>query len=106
MALPLRSIVLIGLTALALVLMFLLTQVTHSRELYERSYQPLFILNLVIAGQPWGVVYGFGLWVAKVAVAAQLFDPSTNGFWSQPGNLQLLGQNALSVPYSVGTDRQ
>lgn len=52
-------------------------------------------LNLVIAGQPWGVVYGFGLWVAKVAVAAQLFDPSTNGFWSQPGNLQLLGQNAL-----------
>ena len=35
--------------ALALVLMFFLTQVTHSRELYERSYQPLFILNLVIA---------------------------------------------------------
>ena len=34
---------------LALVLMFFLTQVTHSRELYERSYQPLFILNLVIA---------------------------------------------------------
>lgn len=23
-------------------------------------------LNLVIAGQPWGVVYGFGLWAAKL----------------------------------------
>ena len=36
--------------ALALVLVFLLTQVTHNRELYERSYWPLFILNLVIVG--------------------------------------------------------
>lgn len=55
----------------------------------------LATLNLILAGQPWGVVYGFGLWVAKSAVALGLFDPSTNAFWSQPGNLQLLGQNAL-----------
>ncbi|NBO15437.1 MAG: YeeE/YedE family protein [Betaproteobacteria bacterium] len=55
----------------------------------------LATLNLLVAGQPWGVVYGFGLWVAKLAVAAQLFDPAANAFWSQPGNLQLLGQNAL-----------
>ena len=55
----------------------------------------LTTLNLILAGQPWGVVYGFGLWVAKVATASGLFDPLTNAFWSQPGQLQLLGQSAL-----------
>jgi hypothetical protein len=29
----------------------------------------LAVLNLLIAGQPWGVVYGFGLWAAKVALS-------------------------------------
>jgi uncharacterized membrane protein YedE/YeeE len=38
----------------------------------------LAALNLVIAGQPWGVVYGFGLWAAKLAQAAGLFDPTAN----------------------------
>lgn len=55
----------------------------------------LATLNLVLAGQPWGVVYGFGLWVAKSALALGWFDPTANAFWSQPGNLQLLGQSAL-----------
>jgi nitrogen fixation/metabolism regulation signal transduction histidine kinase len=35
--------------ALASVLIFLLTQATNNRELYERNYQALFILNLVVA---------------------------------------------------------
>ncbi|HEX4885642.1 MAG TPA: YeeE/YedE thiosulfate transporter family protein [Casimicrobiaceae bacterium] len=52
-------------------------------------------LNLVIAGQPWGVVYGFGLWGAKVAAATGAFDPSANWFWSQPGHAQILGQSVL-----------
>ena len=52
----------------------------------------LAVLNLVVAGQPWGVVYGFGLWGAKLATAAGYFDPSANAFWSQPGNLQALQQ--------------
>jgi uncharacterized membrane protein YedE/YeeE len=52
-------------------------------------------LNLVIAGQPWGVVYGFGLWGAKLATAAGAFDPSANWFWSQPGNAQILQQSVL-----------
>jgi len=46
----------------------------------------LATLNLIIAGQPWGVVYGFGLWAAKVAQAANLFDPTGNMFWGQQGN--------------------
>ena len=30
----------------------------------------LATINLVLAGQPWGVVYGFGLWGAKAATGA------------------------------------
>ena len=52
-------------------------------------------LNLVIAGQPWGVVYGFGLWAAKGAVALGLFDPAGNAFWGQAGNAQRLTQTVL-----------
>lgn len=52
-------------------------------------------LNLVIAGQPWGVVYGFGLWVAKLATAAGVWDGAGNAFWSQAGNAQRLAQSVL-----------
>jgi hypothetical protein len=55
----------------------------------------LAALNLVIAGQPWGVVYGFGLWAAKGAQALGVFDPAGNVFWSQAGNAQLLRQSTL-----------
>ena len=55
----------------------------------------LATLNFLIAGQPWGVVYGFGLWAAKGAVALGLFDPSANAFWSQAGNAQRLTQSVL-----------
>ena len=52
-------------------------------------------LNLFIAGQPWGVVYGFGLWAAKAATAAGLFDPAQNAFWSDPGHAERLHQTLL-----------
>ena len=52
-------------------------------------------LNLVIAGQPWGVVYGFGLWAAKIANTTGLMDLSTNWFWSQPGNAARLHETVL-----------
>ena len=52
-------------------------------------------LNLFIAGQPWGVVYGFGLWGAKAATALGLFDPTTNAFWSDPGHAERLHQTLL-----------
>ncbi len=55
----------------------------------------LATLNLLIAGQPWGVVYGFGLWFGKVAVASGLWDPAANGFWAQPGNAARLTQTLL-----------
>ena len=52
-------------------------------------------LNLFIAGQPWGVVYGFGLWAAKLATATGLFDPAQNAFWSDPGHAERLQQSVL-----------
>lgn len=55
----------------------------------------LAALNLLIAGQPWGVVYGFGLWGAKIATTAGVFDPTANAFWSQAGNLNSLSQTVF-----------
>ena len=55
----------------------------------------LAALNLGVAGQPWGVVYGFGLWAAKVAQASGVFDAAANAYWSQAGNAQRLAQSLL-----------
>jgi uncharacterized protein len=52
-------------------------------------------LNLVLAGQPWGVVYGFGLWAGKLVTAAGMFDPTSNAFWSQTSNAKHLGESVL-----------
>ncbi|MEQ1536117.1 MAG: YeeE/YedE thiosulfate transporter family protein [Burkholderiaceae bacterium] len=52
-------------------------------------------LNLVLAGQPWGVVYGFGLWAGKLVTAAGMFDPTANAFWSQASNAKHLGESVL-----------
>ncbi len=55
----------------------------------------LAVLNLLLAGQPWGVVYGFGLWGAKLATSAGVFDPTASAFWSQPGNFNALSQTVF-----------
>ncbi len=55
----------------------------------------LAVVNLVIAGQPWGIVYGFGLWAGKIAQAANLFDPASNAFWSQATNARALEQSVF-----------
>ena len=52
-------------------------------------------LNLLIAGQPWGIVYGFGLWGAKAATALGVFDPAANAFWSDPGHAERLRETLL-----------
>ncbi len=52
--------------------------------------------NLVVAGQPWGVVYGLGLWAAKGAAALGA-DLSQSPFWAAPGN-------ALRLEESIFTD--
>lgn len=54
------------------------------------------ILHLIVAGQPWGVVYGLGLWVAKGVVAAG-GDLSGSAFWAAPAN-------AAQVEASLLTD--
>jgi uncharacterized membrane protein YedE/YeeE len=40
------------------------------------------VANLVIAGQPWGVVYGLGLWGAKLATWFG-WDLAANAFWGR-----------------------
>jgi len=55
----------------------------------------LALLNLVVAGQPWGVVYGLGLWGGKVALAAGA-DLSTNAFWSNQIHQTRLSESLLT----------
>ncbi len=55
----------------------------------------LAILNLLLAGQAWGVVYGFGLWAAKLAVASSLFDPGQHGFWGVAQHQDRLRETVL-----------
>jgi uncharacterized membrane protein YedE/YeeE len=44
------------------------------------------IANLAVAGQPWGIVYGLGLWGAKIANALG-WDLSTNAYWGRAPQL-------------------
>lgn len=55
----------------------------------------LAIANLVVAGQPWGVVYGLGLWAAKGAQAVGM-DLSASAFWSAPVNQLRLDASILT----------
>ncbi|MCE5975144.1 YeeE/YedE family protein [Sinirhodobacter sp. WL0062] len=62
----------------------------------------LGIANLLVAGQPWGVVYGLGLWAAKGAVAIGA-DLSGSAFWSAPGSIERLNASLLT-DYTSLTD--
>lgn len=55
----------------------------------------LALANLVIAGQPWGVVYGLGLWGAKIAQAAGA-DLGASLFWANPAHAERLAQSVLT----------
>ncbi len=55
----------------------------------------LAALNLVIAGQPWGIVYGLGLWGAKIAQAGGA-DVAATAFWSNPVHAERLSQSVLT----------
>src|SRR5690625_4268019 len=59
------------------------------------------VLNLIIAGTPWGIVYEFGLWAAKVATATGAFDPSTNAFWSQPTHQEAFSKTIFLIFTSI-----
>ncbi len=59
-----RWAVAIGATAMVgigIVLLFLLAQATNNRELYERNYERLFIVNMVVAGVLLAVITWMGL---------------------------------------------
>lgn len=47
--------------AVGLVLFFLLTLSTNNRELYERNYARLFVINMVVAGVLLSVILWFGI---------------------------------------------
>jgi uncharacterized membrane protein YedE/YeeE len=62
----------------------------------------LALANLLISGQPWGVVYGLGLWVAKGAVAAGV-DLSGSAFWAAPATAERVTRSILT-DYTSLTD--
>lgn len=62
----------------------------------------LAILNLVVAGQPWGVVYGLGLWIAKLATALGA-DTSASVFWSTSASIERV-QNSILTDYTSLTN--
>ncbi|WP_404807434.1 YeeE/YedE thiosulfate transporter family protein [Loktanella gaetbuli] len=55
----------------------------------------LALANLVVAGQPWGVVYGLGLWAAKGATALGM-DISGSAFWTLPTNQARIAESLLT----------
>ncbi len=66
------------------------------RYVYASLFLALFaILNIVVAGQPWGVVYGLGLWAAKGATALGV-PTEASAFWSLPSNQERIAQTLLT----------
>lgn len=57
-------------------------------------------LHVLIAGQPWGVVYGLGLWAAKMAMGLG-WEPSAAAFWVHPINAQALSNSVLTDTTSL-----
>lgn len=55
----------------------------------------LAIANLLVAGQPWGVVYGLGLWAAKGATAMGA-DLSGSAFYAAAGSVERIGSSVLT----------
>jgi uncharacterized membrane protein YedE/YeeE len=93
------TVTLLGLAAVAAVALFL--SAPDARRIPGRLWlaagllAALALANLVVAGQPWGVVYGLGLWAAKGATALGA-DLSGSVFWSLPTNQERLAQSLLT----------
>jgi uncharacterized membrane protein YedE/YeeE len=51
--------------------------------------------NLLVSGQPWGIVYGLGLWGAKIAQAGGA-DLSAVAFWARESNATRLTTTILT----------
>lgn len=60
----------------------------------------LNVATLLLAGHPWSVTFGFGLWGAKVAQAAGI-PIETWAFWTWPGPQKALASSVLADVTSV-----
>lgn len=60
----------------------------------------LATIHVLVAGQPWGVVYGLGLWVAKGAQSLG-WDSSSAQFWIHPINANALSTSILTDTTSL-----
>ncbi|ODT73126.1 MAG: hypothetical protein ABS75_00080 [Pelagibacterium sp. SCN 63-23] len=60
----------------------------------------LNITTLLVAGHPWSITYGFGLWGAKIAQAVGLPVASWE-FWTWPAQAQALNASVLADTVSV-----
>jgi uncharacterized membrane protein YedE/YeeE len=58
------------------------------------------VLTLLLAGHPWSVTYGFGLWGAKIAQAVGV-DVAGWKFWQIPAQARALNQSVLFDVTSV-----
>jgi uncharacterized protein len=54
----------------------------------------LYAIHLIVAGQPWGIVYGLGLWGAK-AFSALGLDLSNDSFWGIAPHAQRIAEPVL-----------
>lgn len=96
------AVTLFGLAVLAIcVYRFSTVKGFNRRWMWAATMMAAFaIAHVAIAGQPWGVVYGLGLWVAKVSVALG-WDPSVSIFWSAPVNARALSNSVLTDTTSL-----
>lgn len=60
----------------------------------------LNIATLLLAGHPWSITYGFGLWGAKIASAVGIPVASWE-FWTWPAQAQALNSSVLADTVSV-----
>lgn len=96
---PGLAITLVGLALVAAMLIWLAKPGT--RQLPRRyvlaafALAALAIANLVVAGQPWGVVYGLGLWAAKGATAMGA-DLSGSAFYVAASSVERLNASVLT----------
>ena len=60
----------------------------------------LNVATLLVAGHPWSITYGFGLWGAKIAQAVGV-DVASWDFWTWPAQAQALRSSVLADTVSV-----
>ncbi|MCF7699838.1 YeeE/YedE thiosulfate transporter family protein [Loktanella sp. M215] len=96
---PGLMITLVGLALVAAVLLWLgkpgSWRLPRRYVLAALTLAALAIANLVVAGQPWGVVYGLGLWAAK-GVTALGADLSGSAFYAAVGSEERLNASVLT----------